>query len=65
MMSREFTAEVRPDGSFEFESIPPGAGQIIGICNGWASARVIHGLRPGGTRDRQHQSLGVRHHDHL
>ncbi len=39
-MSREFTAEVKPDGSFEFESIPPGAGQIIGICSGWASARV-------------------------
>ncbi len=40
MMTREFTAEVRADGTFEFEALPPGAGQIVGICDGWASERV-------------------------
>jgi hypothetical protein len=37
---RLFTATVEPDGSFEFQNLPPGAGEVIGMCTGWANVPV-------------------------
>jgi len=34
---RLFKAEVAPDGSFEIRGLPPGKGEMIGLCDGWVS----------------------------
>lgn len=39
---RMFPAEIDPDGTFVLDGLPPGDGEIIGICDGWASRRVLH-----------------------
>ncbi|MFN0243230.1 MAG: carboxypeptidase-like regulatory domain-containing protein [Planctomycetota bacterium] len=40
---RVFTARVAEDGSFVLGGLPPGSGQIIGMCDGWVSKRVSAG----------------------
>ncbi len=42
-MLREYGAPVNADGTFVIENLPPGDGQIIAICDGWASAGVPAG----------------------
>ncbi len=37
---RAFDAPIREDGTFTFANLPPGDGQIIALCDGWASERV-------------------------
>jgi hypothetical protein len=37
---RVFGAEVQPDGSFEIPDLPPGTGEMIGMCDGWVSREV-------------------------
>lgn len=37
---RTFDAPIREDGTFTFANLPPGDGQIIALCDGWASERV-------------------------
>jgi len=39
VMLRTYRVDVQSDGSFAFEGLPPGAGEIIGLCDGWVSAR--------------------------
>src|SRR5258705_2850604 len=39
-MMREFRAPIRADGTFALPDLPPGDGQIIALCDGWASERV-------------------------
>lgn len=34
---REFEAAIEADGSFVFEALPPGRGQLIALCEGWVS----------------------------
>lgn len=38
VMLRSHRAEVQPDGTFRFDALPPGRGEIIGLCDGWSSA---------------------------
>lgn len=40
VMLRTYREDVAPDGTFAFTDLPPGAGEIIGLCDGWVSART-------------------------
>ncbi len=39
-MMRLFRAPIAADGSFELDGLPPGAGEIVGACDGWVSRAV-------------------------
>jgi hypothetical protein len=39
-MLRLYPGSIREDGTFTIEGLPPGDGQIIALCDGWASQRV-------------------------
>jgi len=39
-ISSAYSAEVAPDGTFELADLPPGRGEMIGICEGWVSSLV-------------------------
>ena len=39
VMLRTHRVAVAPDGSFAFEDLPPGTGELIGMCDGWVSTR--------------------------
>ncbi len=38
ILARCFEADVAADGTFELGGLPPGQGEIIGLCRGWASS---------------------------
>ncbi|MEM9380225.1 MAG: RNA polymerase sigma factor [Planctomycetota bacterium] len=40
-MLRTYRAEIAVDGTFELRDLPPGRGEMIGICRGWASKQVL------------------------
>jgi hypothetical protein len=53
-MLRSFSAPIREDGTFTVEGLPPGDGQIIALCAGWASERVVgERTEPGIAIDRE------------
>jgi len=39
-MMRPFNATVEADGTFVLRGLPPGTGEIIGLCDGWVSTKV-------------------------
>jgi len=38
---RTFRAPIAADGSFRLMNLPPGGGEMIGLCEGWVSALVL------------------------
>lgn len=40
-MMRPFRAPIAADGSFELGGLPPGAGELVGACEGWVSRTVL------------------------
>ena len=40
-MMRSYSAPIGSDGSFAFVDLPPGDGQVIALCDGWSSERVV------------------------
>jgi len=52
---------VQPDGNFEFTALPPGDAQIVGLCRGWASARVRdEGPASAGSVPDEHSWMAPR-----
>ena len=39
-ISRSYHQKIAADGSFAFDDLPPGTGEIIGMCDGWVSERL-------------------------
>ncbi|MEM1453153.1 MAG: RNA polymerase sigma factor [Planctomycetota bacterium] len=57
-MLRTYRVEVAEDGTFELRDLPPGRGEMIGICSGWASRQVLAvSDDPNATEKRQHQHV--------
>jgi hypothetical protein len=44
---RLFHGDVNADGTFALAGLPPGAGEIIGMCDGWVSRQPPAELTPG------------------
>lgn len=50
--SREFSTDVAADGTFVFDRLPRGSGQIIARCDGWVSDEVLPAPDPQGAAVR-------------
>lgn len=54
---RVFTAEVDEAGAFVLDGLPPGDGQIIGMCDGWVSKRVSESEADDDDAPREDREL--------
>jgi hypothetical protein len=56
---RLFGAAVQADGSFEIPGLPPGGGEMIGMCDGWVSREQ----ETGEGSEQSHSSLKLQQVD--